>query len=562
VPSGRPIAMTGASDTNATNGNGASVYVNSQQLTFTPTKDYRGPAAITFKVNDGKDPGTTADRITLLTLPITVGSADQSDVPPTFTPPQIEITAGEGAQTIDLRDSTYQPNAAILSQVSYHDFTHSDPDITDSESGSKLTVQTPFGTQPGTTETIEFTVTSGSFSIPGSVNVKVVSSKEPLAAQTTPQARDFKRASTANATFSDAVSTTYWSNPFPGHPLTIIKATAQSEPTGVSISYTSSSITVNAPSGSQTGNVSIVYTVQDATKDPSRNVQGTMTFAIHDVPDAPTLSNAAATDGQATVDVSAPANTHGLPITGYTVTASPGGKTGTSADAGTVTIAGLTNGTAYTFTAIATNSDGNSAVSNTTSSVTPYGTPGTPLNATIKESSPYSPSDLTMSWSSPSNTGGGTDTYEYSVNGGAPIATSATSVLLNNQGNGDYSFQVWAVNAGGKKSASPATSNSVNVTTKPVPQTTVALCRGVTGSVRGQNSGSIRHDGVSYSNIVPGDYYIWTDQAHNVYTLDASGSMSITSWHGSGSLTIHLQGVSNGQNYSAGPTEISSAPLC
>jgi hypothetical protein len=561
VPSGRPIKMTGAGDTAATNSSGQSPYVNAQQLTFTPAKDYRGPAAITFKMNDGKDPGTTADRITLLTLPITVGSPDQSDVPPTFTPPTVEITAGEGSQTIDLRDSTYQPNPAILSQVSYHDFSNSDSDITDSESGSKLTVQTPFGTQPGTTETIEFTVTYKDFSIPGSVNVRVVSSKEPLAQQSAPQARDFKRGTTANSTFSDAVSDTYWTNPFPGHPLIITKASIQSAPAGVTISSTSSSITVNAPSGSTTGNVSIQYTVQDATKDPTRDVIGTMTFTIHDVPDAPTLSNPSADDGQATVTVSAPGDTHGLNVTRYTVTASPGGKTGTATTAGTVTIAGLTNGTGYTFTAVATNSDGDSVASNVTSSVTPYGTPGTPLNANISASSPYSRADLTLTWAAPTNTGGGTDTYEYSVNGGAPVSTTKLTAKLSDQGNGTYSFQVWAINGGGKQSATPATSNSVSLSTAPV-TVSIALCRGATGNVNGTDSGSIRHDGVSVSNIEAGTYKIWTTANHNPYSVPSTGSLSLSSYHGSGVLTVHMEGVSNGQTYTSAPTEISTAPPC
>ena len=49
---------------------------------------------------------------------------------------------------------------------------------------------------------------------------------------------------------------------------------------------------------------------------------------------------------------------NGSPVTGYTVTATPGGKTCTTTDALTCTVDGLTNGTAYTFTVTATNSVG------------------------------------------------------------------------------------------------------------------------------------------------------------------------------------------------------------
>ena len=50
-------------------------------------------------------------------------------------------------------------------------------------------------------------------------------------------------------------------------------------------------------------------------------------------------------------------------LTGYLVTASPGGATCTTTGALTCTVTGLTNGTAYTFTVQATNASGNGAPS-------------------------------------------------------------------------------------------------------------------------------------------------------------------------------------------------------
>jgi uncharacterized protein (TIGR02145 family) len=65
-----------------------------------------------------------------------------------------------------------------------------------------------------------------------------------------------------------------------------------------------------------------------------------------------------------------PASNGGSAITGYTVTSSSGGFTGTGSGS-PITVSGLTNGTAYTFTVVATNIVGNSLASSASNSVTP-----------------------------------------------------------------------------------------------------------------------------------------------------------------------------------------------
>ena len=87
-------------------------------------------------------------------------------------------------------------------------------------------------------------------------------------------------------------------------------------------------------------------------------------------PDAPTIGTATAGAGSASVAFTAPANVGGGAITGYTVISSPGSIIGTGASS-PITVSGLTNGTAYTFTVVATNAYGTGPASAASNSVTP-----------------------------------------------------------------------------------------------------------------------------------------------------------------------------------------------
>jgi hypothetical protein len=89
-------------------------------------------------------------------------------------------------------------------------------------------------------------------------------------------------------------------------------------------------------------------------------------------PAAPHAPTAAAGNASANVTVSPPSASSGGPATSYVVTAHPGGRAcAVQAMAGTCTVKGLHNNTAYTFTAVAHNPAGHSSASSASKPVTP-----------------------------------------------------------------------------------------------------------------------------------------------------------------------------------------------
>lgn len=158
------------------------------------------------------------------------------------------------------------------------------------------------------------------------------------------------------------------------------------------------------------------------------------------VPGAPTAASATAGDTQASVTFSAPIFTGGAAITGYTATSNPGGFTGASASS-PLTVTGLTNGVAYTFTVTATNSVGTGAASTATSSTTPkaiqtitFADPGAQSFGTAPMLIASASSGLTVTFTS-STTGVCTITAGGALTFGS---TGTCTIDANQAGDGSY----------------------------------------------------------------------------------------------------------------------------
>jgi len=125
------------------------------------------------------------------------------------------------------------------------------------------------------------------------------------------------------------------------------------------------------------------------------------------VPGAPTIGTAVAGDTQASVAFTAPANTGGSPVLGYTVTVSPADVAPVNGAGSPIVVTGLTNGQAYTFTVTADNSAGTGAASAVSNSITPkaaqtitFANPGTQTFGTTQTLSATSDSGLSPTFTS------------------------------------------------------------------------------------------------------------------------------------------------------------------
>jgi hypothetical protein len=98
---------------------------------------------------------------------------------------------------------------------------------------------------------------------------------------------------------------------------------------------------------------------------------------VLDIPNPPTIGTATAAGSQSVaVSFTADSSGAGGPTFSYTVTSSPGSITATGTSS-PITVTGLTNGTAYTFTVKATNPTGSSSSTAASNSVTPFTVIGT-----------------------------------------------------------------------------------------------------------------------------------------------------------------------------------------
>jgi hypothetical protein len=170
------------------------------------------------------------------------------------------------------------------------------------------------------------------------------------------------------------------------------------------------------------------------------------------VPGAPTIGLATAGDGRVSVAFTAPPSNGGASITSYTVSSNSGAVTATGSSS-PITITGLTNGSAYSFTVRAMNSAGTSAASAASNSVTPVAALLAPIAKTVTASVAANSSANVIT---PNLTGGAAISVAISANPahGTAATTGASITYTPTAGySGTDSFSYTATNTVGTSTA-------------------------------------------------------------------------------------------------------------
>lgn len=433
---------------------------------YTPDANYSGPAAVVFEVIDVVPEGDESAKRSYVTIPVEVKANENADGgdtnnPTTQLPPEqvsrglLQVAPGEGEFRLSAMPLFRDPNGL--------DFTFSDwaeaggdaPITWHTESNQSVVVASaPLTAKAGATKTLRGKVTNAQgASSDFEVVLEMVSSRQPL----TTTATDVVEDAAAGQPVTVPVTANDTSHLTADPTLTVTGASIVSG--SGAIKFDDSSVTIT-PAKGFVGTLSARYSVQDATKDPSRVVDGSIRLDVKDRPSAPSAPfGGVAGDGQIRFEYRS-GSPNGYPIDKREVIATaPGhGSVKQECQGNTCTITGLKNNVPWTLSVVEYNKLGASDPSPQSAAYTPDVKPLPPAQPTVERGDQA----LTVSWeaarfANPDNAGSPVQAYTvilYDSNGKKlgtqKLGGNARSHTWTGLQNGKtYSFGVIAANEAG-----------------------------------------------------------------------------------------------------------------
>ncbi|MFD5224362.1 Ig-like domain-containing protein [Microbacterium sp. NPDC058342] len=413
---GRAI-ITEAAKVLAPHSNGDNLIQDETTLVYTSAKGFFGKDALTFEVTDGETVEDPKGRKATLTIPITVLPPDNQ--PPTFTDAEMRVAPGEDATTLDLAALASDPDPD--DELSFRLAGTSGEGVTARVDGGTLSVEASTDARKGTTARVEVTVTDGEAEpVTGQVTVLVTASTRDVAVANPDVYDEVDQGEpvTVPVLKNDI-------NPFPETPLSIVSASLETGRADVRMDGDEVVVTSGADF---VGTVVVRYRIQDATKDPDREVDGRITLTVQGVPDAPgTPTVVSVEDRTVVLSWAAPVN-NGAEITGYTVRSVKGSAYSRQCASTTCTLDGLNNNVEYVFQVTATNRVGDSKPSPPSEVARPDARPDTPSAPTLV----FGDRELDVAWTTPSTPGSPVESYTLQITPAPPAGPSELAGITGN----------------------------------------------------------------------------------------------------------------------------------
>ncbi|MVA23104.1 putative Ig domain-containing protein [Agrobacterium vitis] len=478
------------------------------------------PAGLSLNTSTGEISGTpTAAANTSFTVTATdansaTGSASYSlavaaDLP--GAPTIGTASAGDTQATVSFTAPANDGGAAITSYT----VTASPGGATASGSASPITVT---GLTNGTAYTFTVTATNSAGTGAASAATSAVTPTAPTF--TFSPASGALTAATVGTAYSETVTASGGTSPYS------YAVTSGTLPAGLSLNTSTGEI-----SGTPTAAANTSFTI---TATDANSATGSASYSLAvaaDLPGAPTIGTASAGDTQATVSFIAPASDGGAAITSYTVTASPGGATA-SGSASPITVTGLTNGTAYTFTVTATNSAGTGTASVASNSVTPSAVLQAPVANAVSETVAANSSASAVTLNITGGTASSVAVASAASHGTATASGTSITYMPTPGYSGSDSFTYTATNATG--TSSPATVTiTVTVPTLVLSPSAGTLAAGTVGAAYSQtiavSGGAEPYDYEFLSGSLPAGLSVTSSGAAAARVLSGSPSAAGTS---------------------------------